>query len=66
MASMKAKQQPKLTATKQSISDVKVGSVPLPVSPYLSGRAFTAATCQYVRRVRSNPYHGLVARDNRS
>ncbi|VNW87759.1 Malate Na(+) symporter [Streptococcus pneumoniae] len=46
MASMKAKQQPNLTATKQSISDIKVGSVPLPVYLCLSALILAAGLLQ--------------------
>lgn len=46
MANMKAKQQPNLTATKQSISDVKVGSVPLPVYLCLSALILAAGLLQ--------------------
>lgn len=46
MANMKAKQQPNLTATKQSISDIKVGSVPLPVYLCLSALILAAGLLQ--------------------
>ncbi|VSF44566.1 Malate Na(+) symporter [Streptococcus pneumoniae] len=46
MASVKAKQQPTLDATKQSISDVKVGSVPLPVYLCLSALILAAGLLQ--------------------
>ncbi|MDS2345411.1 Malate Na(+) symporter [Streptococcus pneumoniae] len=46
MASVKAKQQPTLDATKQSISDVKVGSVPLPVYLCLSVLILAAGLLQ--------------------
>lgn len=46
MASVKAKQQPTLDATKQSISDVKVGSVSLPVYLCLSALILAAGLLQ--------------------
>lgn len=46
MDSMKSKQQPILAATKQSISDVKVGSVPLPVYLCLSALILAAGLLQ--------------------
>lgn len=46
MDSMKAKQQPNLTATKRSISDIKVGSVPLPVYLCLSALVLAAGLLQ--------------------
>lgn len=46
MDSMKSKQQLTLTATKQSISDVKVGSVPLPVYLCLSALILVAGLLQ--------------------
>lgn len=46
MDSMKSKQQPTLAATKQSISDVKVGSVPLPVYLCLSALILAAGLLQ--------------------
>lgn len=46
MDSMKSKQQPTLAAIKQSISDVKVGSVPLPVYLCLSALILAAGILQ--------------------